>query len=122
MAPVLTQIAGEFNITTGTAGLVVAAYGAPGIVVAVLTGPYSDRFGRKRFLVTGSLIMGLFTLLSAFATSFGVLVAMRSIAGLGGSAILPHTRATVGGHLRYRDRASPLGTVLALQPTARVLG
>ena len=38
MAPVLTQIASEFSITTGTAGLVVAAYGAPGIVVAVLTG------------------------------------------------------------------------------------
>ena len=54
MAPVLTQIASDFNITTGTAGLVVAAYGAPGIVVAVLTGPYSDRFGRKRFLVIGS--------------------------------------------------------------------
>ena len=55
-APILTQIADEYDITTGTAGLVVAAYGAPGIVVAVLTGPYSDRFGRKRFLVAGSLV------------------------------------------------------------------
>ena len=73
MAPVLTQIASEFRITTGTAGLVVAAYGAPGILVAVLTGPYSDRFGRKRFLVAGSAIMGVFTLLSAFATSFAVI-------------------------------------------------
>ena len=44
-APVLTQIADEFEITTGTAGLVVAAYGAPGILVALLTGPYSDRPG-----------------------------------------------------------------------------
>ena len=61
MAPVLTQIASEFRLTTGTAGLVVAAYGAPGILVAVLTGPYSDRFGRKRFLVAGSAIMGVFT-------------------------------------------------------------
>ena len=42
-----------------------AAYGAPGIVVAAHTGPYSDRFGRKRFLVTGSLIMGVSTLLGA---------------------------------------------------------
>jgi len=122
MAPVLTQIAGEFNITTGTAGLVVAAYGAPGIVVAVLTGPYSDRFGRKRFLVTGSLIMGFFTLLSAFGTSFAVLVAMRIIAGIGGSVIFPNTTATVGDNFSYRDRGSAMGTVIGLNTMAGVIG
>jgi predicted MFS family arabinose efflux permease len=122
MAPVLTQIAGEFNITTGTAGLVVAAYGAPGILVAVLTGPYSDRFGRKRFLVTGSLIMGVFTLLSAFATSFAVLVAMRIIAGVGGSVIFPNVTATVGDNFPYRDRGSAMGTVIGLNTMAGVIG
>jgi predicted MFS family arabinose efflux permease len=122
MAPVLTQIANEFSITTGTAGLVVAAYGAPGIVVAVLTGPYSDRFGRKRFLVTGSLIMGVFTLLSASATSFAVLVAMRIIAGVGGSVIFPNVTATVGDNFPYRDRGSAMGTVIGLNTMASVIG
>jgi len=122
MAPVLTQIANEFSITTGTAGLVVAAYGAPGIVVAVLTGPYSDRFGRKRFLVTGSLIMGIFTLLSAFATSFGVLVVMRIVAGVGGSVIFPNVTATVGDNFPYRDRGSAMGTVIGLNTMASVIG
>jgi MFS transporter, DHA1 family, inner membrane transport protein len=122
MAPVLTQIASEFNITTGTAGLVVAAYGAPGIIVAVLTGPYSDRFGRKRFLVAGSLIMGVFTLLSAFATSFAVLVATRIIAGIGGSVIFPNVTATVGDNFAYRDRGSAMGTVIGLNTMAGVIG
>ena len=122
MAPVLTQIASEFSITTGTAGLVVAAYGAPGILVAVLTGPYSDRFGRKRFLVTGSLIMGVFTLLSAFATSFGVLIAMRIIAGIGSSVIFPNVTATVGDNFAYRDRGSAMGTVIGLNTLAGVIG
>ena len=122
MAPVLTQIANEFSITTGTAGLVVAAYGAPGIVVAVLTGPYSDRFGRKRFLVSGSLIMGVFTLLSAFATSFAVLVAMRIVAGVGGSVIFPNVTATVGDNFPYRDRGSAMGTVIGLNTMAGVIG
>jgi predicted MFS family arabinose efflux permease len=122
MAPVLTQIASEFDITTGTAGLVVAAYGAPGIVVAVLTGPYSDRFGRKRFLVIGSLVMGVFTLLSAFATSFAVLVTMRIIAGIGGSVIFPNTTATVGDNFPYRDRGSAMGTVIGLNTLAGVVG
>ena len=122
MAPVLTQIADEFSITTGTAGLVVAAYGAPGIIVALLTGPYSDRFGRKRFLVAGSLIMGVFTLLSAFATSFVVLVAMRIIAGIGSSVIFPNVTATVGDNFAYRDRGSAMGTVIGLNTLAGVIG
>ena len=87
MAPVLEPIAAEFGITTGAAGLVVAGYGAPGILVPLLAGPYSDRFGRKRFLMAGSLIMGVFTLLAAVATSFAMLVAMRMIAGIGSSLI-----------------------------------
>ncbi|TMC45809.1 MAG: MFS transporter [Chloroflexi bacterium] len=122
MAPVLAAIASEFNISTGTAGLVVAAYGAPGIVVAVVAGPYSDRFGRKRFLVIGSLVMGFFTLLSAFATSFAVLVAMRIIAGIGGSLIFPNTTATVGDNFSYRERGSAMSTVIGLNTMAGVIG
>ena len=121
-APVLTQIAGEFGITTGTAGLVVAAYGAPGILVAVVTGPYSDRFGRKRFLVAGSLIMGVFTLLSAFATSFQVLVAMRMVAGIGSSVIWPNVTATVGDNVPYRERGTAMSTVIGLNTMASVIG
>jgi predicted MFS family arabinose efflux permease len=122
IAPVLTQIAGEFAITTGTAGLAVAAYGAPGIVVAVLAGPYSDRFGRKRFLVAGSLVMGLFTLLGAFATSFPVLIATRMIAGIGSSLIWPNVTATVGDSFPYRDRGPAMSTVIGLNTMASVVG
>lgn len=121
-APVLTQIAGEFGITTGTAGLVVAAYGAPGILVAVVTGPYSDRFGRKRFLVAGSLIMGVFTLLSAFAASFPVLVATRMVAGIGSSVIWPNVTATVGDNVPYRERGTAMSTVIGLNTMASVIG
>lgn len=122
IAPVLTQVAGEFGITTGTAGLAVAAYGAPGIVVAVLSGPYSDRFGRKRFLVAGSFVMGLFTLLGAFATSFPVLVATRMVAGIGSSVIWPNVTATVGDSFAYRDRGPAMSTVIGLNTMASVVG
>lgn len=122
ISPVLTQIAGEFAITTGTAGLVVAAYGAPGVLVALLTGPYSDRFGRKRFLVFGSAVMGLFTLLSAFATSFVLLLVLRAIAGIGASLIFPNVSATVGDNFPYRDRGRAMSTVIGFNTLASVIG
>jgi predicted MFS family arabinose efflux permease len=122
MAPVLTPIAMEFGVSTGAAGLVVAAYGAPGILVAIVAGPYSDRFGRKRFLVAGSLLMGVFTLLSAFATSFFLLIALRMVAGIGSSLIWPNVTATVGDSFSYRDRGPAMSTIIGLNTLASVIG
>jgi predicted MFS family arabinose efflux permease len=122
MAPLLTQLAGEFSVSTGTAGLVAAAYGGPGIITALLTGPYSDRFGRKRFLVAGALIMGVFTLLSAFATSFEMLVAMRGIAGIGGSLIFPNANAIVADVFAYRERGRAMSMVIGFNTMGSVIG
>jgi len=122
MAPVLTQIAGEFSISTGTAGLVTAAYGGPGILTSLLMGPYSDRFGRRVFLVAGAFVMGTFTLLSAFATSFDVLIALRAVAGIGGSVIFPNANALIADSFPYRERGRAMGTVIAFNTMASVIG
>lgn len=122
IAPVLTQIAGEFEVTTGTAGLLVAAYGAPGVLVSLVSGPFSDRFGRTRFLIGGSLCMGAFTLLGAFAASFAVLIALRVVAGVGAALIFPNVSAIVGDNFPYRDRGRAMSTVIAFNTMAGVVG
>ena len=122
MSPVLTQLADEFGISTGTAGLVVAAYGAPGILVALLVGPYSDRVGRKRFLVGGALVMGVFSLLATLAPSFGALLVFRGIAGIGAAVIFPNASATVGDNFPYRERGRAMSTVIAFNTMASVIG
>jgi len=122
MAPVLEQIAREFGITTGTAGLVVAAYGAPGIAVALLAGPYSDRIGRKPFLVLGPLVMGVFTLVAAVAPSFGLIVAARILSGVGAAVIFPNSNATVADVFPFRERGKAIGAVIGMNTMASVIG
>jgi predicted MFS family arabinose efflux permease len=122
MAPVLTQLAAEFGISTGTAGLVAAAYGGPGIVTSLLVGPYSDRLGRRVFLIAGALVMGTFTVLSAFATSFEMLVVLRAIAGIGGSFIFPNANALIGDVFPYRERGRAMSTVIGFNTMASVIG
>ena len=122
MSPVLQQMAGEFGITTGTAGLVVAAYGAPGIAVAVLAGPYSDRIGRKPFLVIGPLVMGLATLAAAAAPSFALIVAARIAAGVGSAVIFPNSNATVADVFPFRERGRAIGAVIGMNTMASVIG
>jgi DHA1 family inner membrane transport protein len=122
MAPVLTQISGEFGISTGTAGLVTAAYGGPGILTSLLMGPYSDRFGRRVFLVAGAFVMGAFTLLAAFATSFEMLVVLRALAGIGGSVIFPNANALIGDSFEYRERGRAMSAVIGFNTMASVVG
>ena len=122
MSPVLEQIAREFGTSTGTAGLVVAAYGAPGIVVAMLAGPYSDRIGRKPFLVFGPLIMGVATLAAAIAPSLGLIVAARVASGVGAAVIFPNINATIGDTFPYRERGSVLSTTISMNTLASIVG
>ena len=122
ISPVITQLAAEFGVTTGTAGLVAAAYGVPGIFIAILSGPYSDRFGRKRFLVGGTMIMGVFTLLGSFVSSFALLLILRAIAGAGASVIFPNVNATLGDNFPYRERGRAISTVIAFNTMASVVG
>jgi predicted MFS family arabinose efflux permease len=122
MSPVLEQMAREFGITTGTAGLVVAAYGAPGIAVALIAGPYSDRIGRKPFLVIGPLVMGISTIASAVAPTFALIVAARIASGVGASVLFPNVNATVADIYPFRERGKAVATVIGLNTMASVIG
>lgn len=122
VTPVLTLIASEFGITTGTAGLVVAAYGLPGIVAALVAGPWSDRIGRKPFLVWGSLAMGAFSAVSALAPSFELLLAGRVFAGIGAAVLFPNIQSLVGDTFPYQERGRAVSTVIGLNTLASIVG
>jgi predicted MFS family arabinose efflux permease len=122
MSPVLEQMAREFGITTGTAGSVVAAYGAPGIAVALLAGPYSDRIGRKPFLVVGPLVMGISTLAAAIAPTFGLIIAARIASGVGASVLFPNINATIADTFPFRERGRAIATAIGMNTMASVVG
>ena len=44
---------------------------------AATFGPLADRFGRKRLLIIAAVLIGIFTILTAFATSVPTLIAFR---------------------------------------------
>ncbi|MGH2492733.1 MAG: MFS transporter, partial [Candidatus Limnocylindria bacterium] len=88
----------------------------------LLAGPYSDRFGRRRFLIAGAVLMGVFTVLSAFATSFEMLFTLRAIAGIGGSLIFPNANALIGDLFAYRERGRAMSTIIGFNTMASVIG
>lgn len=62
---------------------------------ALIYGPLADRYGRKPILCLGLFVYVAASLLSAYASSLGYLVAMRAVQGLGAAAAMVLSRAII---------------------------
>lgn len=122
VSPVLVEIARDLGVSVGTAGLLVSAYGLPGIVVGVLAGPLSDRYGRKAFLVGGTAVMSVLTLLGGIAPGFAHLLLTRVGAGIGASVIYPNINATLADEFPYQQRGRAMSTVITMNQLATIVG
>lgn len=83
------------------------ALSSVGIMVgAMLAGPVADRYGRKPVLFLSVAFFGLFSLLSAWATSLPMLVALRFFTGIGIGGAMPTTVALTSDYTPDRWRTS----------------
>ncbi len=78
----------EFNLSKLELGWSVSSLTLTATLAMMLSGPLSDRYGRKRILVIASILYAISAIASAFAPSFLFLVIARMIGGLGVGASL----------------------------------
>ena len=57
----------------------------------ITMGTLGDRIGRRRLLLLGAAMFGLASLLAAYATSPGLLIAARALLGVAGATLAPST-------------------------------
>jgi multidrug resistance protein len=119
VAPALTSIASEFNITNEvelslTLSIFVLAYA----VGPLFLGPLSEMYGRVPVLQLANAFYLCFNLGCGFAQNKGQMIAFRFLAGLGGSAPL----AIGGGGLSDLFRAEERGRAISIYSLAPLLG
>jgi predicted MFS family arabinose efflux permease len=122
LVPVLLQLAEEFDISVGTAGLTTTAYGVASVVLSLVVGPYSDRYGRKRFLVIGMGLLGVATIAAALAPSFALLIAGRTVAGIGAALAASSITASVADLFAYAERGRAMAVVTGATSLAMLAG
>jgi predicted MFS family arabinose efflux permease len=122
LAPILLELAEEFRTTAGEAGLLVAAYSVPSIGLAHLIGPYSDRLGRRPFLVGGAILSGAATILAAGSSSYVMLGLLRLVGGIGVAAVMPSLQVVIAERFDYRTRGTAAGHVISAQTAATIVG
>lgn len=72
---------------------------------ALVVGPLSDRFGRKRLLLGSVLVLGAACLASAFSSDIETLTWLRFITGLGLGAAMPNAVTLLSEYCPERQRA-----------------
>ena len=73
---------------------------------ALLCGPLSDKFGRKRVIEWCVALFGLFSLLSAFSPNLEMLIVLRFLTGLGLGGAMPNTITMTSEYLPSRRRGA----------------
>lgn len=121
-APALPEIASGLNTSPG---LVQFAFGAFGVGMALsqlVMGPLSDRFGRRIFLITGTLILALGAVLAAAANDALWLNIGCFVMGIGGASSVVIVWAVVADLTRGNESARGLAIVDMMVSLGPILG
>src|SRR5262249_27246325 len=109
LGPLLVALATAFHTSVAVTGQLTAATALPCGPTALLAGPVSDTYGRRRLLLAGLLLLMLGTLGAAGAWTYGVLVACRCLTGVGAALIAPNCLATVADLFPPAQRGQAMG-------------
>jgi MFS transporter, AAHS family, 4-hydroxybenzoate transporter len=85
-------------------------------------GPLADRFGRKTLLLIAALIIGVFTILTALATSVPMLMSFRVLAGLGLGGGTPCVISLTSEYAPARLRATLVTLMWSSFPFGGMIG
>src|SRR5690606_34884162 len=91
-------------------------------VFALIMGPVSDRIGRRRILLYGTLAMTVALALHAAATGYTSMLVIRAIAGAAGGVLSGSAVSYIGDYFPYERRGWANGWVMSGAATGQIVG
>jgi len=122
VVPILPEIAETLGVNSFWRGMLLTAYALSLGVSALITGPASDRVGRRRILLSGTMLLAVTLALHTVAADYELLLTMRLLAGVGGGMISGGSVAYVGDYFPYEQRGWANGWVMSGAAFGQILG
>ncbi|MGE3802879.1 MAG: MFS transporter [Candidatus Kapaibacterium sp.] len=122
VAPILPRIAEELSVEKSALGLLMTIYAVAVGIFALIAGPISDRFGRRRILLIGAGLLAATLGLHAFANSFPTLLLVRGLAGAAGGILSGGAVSYVGDYFPVHRRGWASGWVMSGIAAGQILG
>jgi DHA1 family bicyclomycin/chloramphenicol resistance-like MFS transporter len=114
LVPALPQVAHDLHVGPGPAQLVISVFLVGLGAGQLLTGPLTDRLGRKPVLLAGLLIYCAGSLAAALAPSLPLLLGARALQALGGATGVVTARVLVGDLFPPHETAGRQATLMAV--------
>ncbi|WP_370410460.1 MFS transporter [Streptomyces fradiae] len=122
VSPLLPTIASDLRIAESAAAYSVTAYVLVYAICAPFLGLVSDRVGRRRTLLAGSVLFLLSNVAAALSDGLTLLVVSRALAGLAAAAAGPAIWAHIAETTADTVRGRALGLGMAFFSCGQVLG
>ncbi len=122
ISPILPQIGDQLGIPDAALGTLVSAYTLMVGLFAILAGPVSDKFGRRRILLLGCGTMTVALVLHGFVTSYTAFLAVRVFAGMAGGMLSGAAVSYIGDYFPYHRRGWATGWVMSGSAVGQIVG
>ncbi|TAL89936.1 MAG: MFS transporter [Rhodanobacter sp.] len=109
VAPLFPALVETLHSPLGLVGLAVPAYLLSQGVATLVSGPLSDRLGRREVILAALLAFTIFTLATASATSIRAFLAWRVAAGISAAGVVPISLTLIGDVVPFQRRGRALG-------------
>ncbi|OGN90198.1 MAG: hypothetical protein A2158_03975 [Chloroflexi bacterium RBG_13_46_14] len=109
LPPLVTPILRDLDMTYGEMGFIMGSWQLVYIPVAVFAGFAIDKWGIRKSLFVGALIIGFSEGLRYYATGFMTLLPLVALFGIGGPLISIGAPKVVSSWFRGNDRAAAVG-------------
>ncbi len=120
--PVLPHIADDLSVSIAQAASLSAGLAFTFAIVQPVVGAAADLLGKARLMLVCLVLLGIGSILGAFATSFPALLVTRILCGIGAGGVFPVAMGLTSDLVPLAQRQVALGRVLAGAMIGNILG
>ncbi|MGB0584151.1 MAG: MFS transporter [Candidatus Puniceispirillaceae bacterium] len=122
LSPVITILRDDFSASADRAQLVLSAFMLSVAISQLISGSLSDRFGRKKVLLGGSVIFIIGGIGALLSTTIDMLIGFRVLQGAGAAACMTMGRVIVNDVCQRTEAARKLSIVSSAQAIVPAIG
>jgi len=114
ISPALTLIKNDLDISFSDTQLVLTLYFIFLALGQILSGPFSDKYGRKPILILGATIYSISAFAASYSSNIEILLIMRCIQGFGAAACLSVGRTILSDCFEISEAAKQMSKMTAI--------
>ncbi|MEL7833396.1 MFS transporter [Fodinibius sp. Rm-B-1B1-1] len=122
IAPILPRISEQLAVSEALLGTLVTSYAVMVGICALITGPISDKIGRRRILLIGTGLMTFALFLHGLVFNFVSFLSVRGLAGAAGGILSGASVSYVGDYFPYERRGWANGWIMSGIAMGQILG